>query len=74
MITHNSSFVIGVIFLAWLGVGILTEFDVAGRDDLTAILPANSDWAIPLWLVSHGDLHRSEKVQEMLSHIKALRN
>ena len=59
---------------AGLGLGILTEFDVAGRDDLTAVLPENSDWDIPLWLVSHVDLHRTEKVQEMLTHIKALRN
>lgn len=59
---------------AGLGLGILTEFDAASRDDLTAVLPANPDWDVPLWLVSHVDLHRTEKVQEMLSHIKALRN
>ena len=58
---------------AGLGLGILSEFDVAGRDDLTAVLPANPDWDIPLWLVSHVDLHRTEKVQEMLSHLKTLR-
>ena len=59
---------------AGLGLGILTEFDVAERNDLTPVLPANPDWDVPLWLVSHVDLHRTEKVQEMLSHIKALRN
>lgn len=58
---------------AGLGLGILTEFDAAGRDDLTPVLPANPDWDVPLWLVSHVDLHRTEKVQAMLSHIKALR-
>ena len=60
--------------LAGLGLGILTEFDVVGGDDLTPVLPANTEWDIPLWLVSHVDLHRTEKVQEMLSHIKAIRN
>ena len=59
---------------AGLGLGILTEFDVAGRDDLTPVLPANPDWDVPLWLVSHVDLHRTEKVQEMLARIKALRH
>lgn len=59
---------------AGLGLGILTEFDVTGREDLTPVLPANPNWDVPLWLVSHVDLHRTEKVQEMLSHIKALRD
>ncbi len=60
--------------LAGLGLGILTEFDVAGRTDLTPVLPRNHNWDVPLWLVTHVDLHRTEKVQEMLAHIKALRN
>lgn len=59
--------------LAGLGAGILNDFDVAGREDLVAILPHNEDWAVPLWLVTHVDLHRTEKVQEMLGHIKASR-
>ena len=59
--------------LAGLGIGILSEFDVAGRRDLTAVLPPNADWDVPLWLVTHVDLHRTEKVQRMLAHIKAIR-
>lgn len=59
--------------LGGLGLGILTEFDVADRSDLSPVLPHNPDWDIPLWLVTHVDLHRTEKVQEMLKHIKALR-
>ncbi len=58
--------------LAGLGLGILTEFDVADRDDVRALLPINEDWDIPLWLVTHVDLHRTEKVQEMLAHLKEL--
>lgn len=59
--------------LAGLGLGILSEFDVAGRRDLTAVFLPNKDWDVPLWLVTHVDLHRTEKVQRMLTHIKALR-
>lgn len=60
--------------LAGLGLGVLSEFDVAGRRDLCAMLPSNEDWAVPLWLVTHVDLHRTKKVQEMLTRIKALRS
>lgn len=59
--------------LAGLGLGVLSEYDVEGRDDLHAILPENEAWAVPLWLVTHVDLHRTEKVQEMLGHLKSLR-
>ena len=58
---------------AGLGLGILTEFDVANRSDLTPVLPRNHDWDVPLWLVTHVDLHRTKKVQEMVARIKALR-
>jgi DNA-binding transcriptional LysR family regulator len=60
--------------LAGLGLGILSEFDVAGRRDLHAVLPTKKHWAVPLWLVTHVDLHRTGKVQEMLKRIKALRS
>jgi DNA-binding transcriptional LysR family regulator len=57
--------------LAGLGAGILSDLDVADRKDLIPVLPQNEDWAVPLWIVTHVDLHRTEKVQEMLGHIKA---
>lgn len=58
--------------LAGLGIGILSDFDVAGRTDVHAVLPANDNWAVPLWLVTHVDLHRTEKVQAMLRCIKTI--
>lgn len=69
----NDNMVVREAVLAGLGLGVLSEFDVAGRHDLCAVLPSNEDWAIPLWLVTHVDLHRTEKVQEMLTRIKACR-
>lgn len=56
-----------------LGLGVLSELDFAGRSDLRALLPDNSDWHVPLWLVTHVDLHRTEKVQAMLAHLKDAR-
>ncbi len=59
--------------LAGLGIGILSEVDAAAREDVHAVLPPNRAWVAPLWLVTHMDLHRTEKVQAMLRCIKALR-
>jgi len=37
------------------------------------ILPPNQEWFVPIWLVTHVDLHRTEKVQAMLKCIKSAR-
>jgi len=55
-----------------LGVGFLP----VARSDLTADLhqigPALEEWTVNVWLVTHVDLHRTDKVQAMLSCLKAL--
>jgi hypothetical protein len=40
-----------------------------GQVDLTP----NQEWSVPIWLVTHVDLHRTEKVQAMLRCIKSTR-
>lgn len=55
---------------AGLGLGVLSDLDAAGQPELRAVLPPQPDWAVPLWLVTHIDLHRTEKVQAMLSFLK----
>lgn len=55
-----------------LGIGFMSNAEALKRGNLHPILPANDDWAITGWLVTHVDLHRTEKVQAMLTCIKAL--
>jgi DNA-binding transcriptional LysR family regulator len=33
-------------------------------------MPPRPEWAAPLWLVTHMDLHRTTKVQAFLTHLK----
>ena len=33
-------------------------------------MPTLPEWEVPLWLVTHVDLHRTTKVQAFLQHIK----
>lgn len=55
---------------AGVGLGFLTELEANAHSGLHKILPDNDQWRIPLWLVTHIDLHRTEKVQKMLACLK----
>ena len=35
------------------------------------VLPPSEEWSVPLWIVTHADLHRTAKVQAFLAHVKA---
>lgn len=59
---------------AGVGMGFLSSFEVEGRHDMVQIFAPQDDWRIPLWLVTHVDLHRTAKVQAMLSYIKRYRS
>lgn len=56
---------------AGLGIGFCTPSETRREPDLIEILPARPEWAAPLWLVTHVDLHRTAKVQAFLSHLKS---
>ncbi len=59
---------------AGIGMGFLGDHEAQAFTSLHRVLPPNKDWTVPLWLVTHVDLHRTEKVQEMLGHIKTVRS
>lgn len=67
-VSDDTSFTDAV--LSGAGIGFLTQFDTAGRQDLHEVLPPRPEWQAPLWLVTHVDLHRTPKVQAALSLLK----
>lgn len=56
---------------AGVGMGFMGTHEASVRGKLHAILPPNANWVVNGWLVTHVDLHRTEKVQAMLKCIKA---
>lgn len=56
---------------AGAGIGFLSHYIAAEDPDLVEVMPPREDWAPPLWLVTHVDLHRTVKVQSFLAHLKA---
>ena len=56
---------------AALGIGFL-PFRIGTTDPgLVEVMPPQSDWEAPLWIVTHVDLHRTLKVQSFLTHLRA---
>lgn len=49
-----------------LGLGILPEGMARGAGDLVEVVAPRPDWDVPLWLVTHVDLHWTPKVQAVL--------
>lgn len=55
---------------AGAGLGFVSIWDAPRHPDLVQVLPPREDWAAPLWLVTHVDLHRTLKVQAFLRFLK----
>jgi len=55
-----------------LGLGFVPEFEATGNSDLVAVIPPSGEWSATLWVVTHVDLHRTEKVQAFLSWVRKL--
>lgn len=52
------------------GLGFLPVRPARARSDLVEVMPPRLEWEVPLWLVTHVDLHRSAKVQAFLAALK----
>jgi DNA-binding transcriptional LysR family regulator len=55
---------------AGVGAGFLLTSDAKTRDDLIPLLLNQEGWTLSNWLVTHVDLHRTPKVQAVLSYLK----
>ena len=53
------------------GIGFLPLWEAAQHDDLLEIMPPLKEWEVQMWLVTHVDLHRTIKVQTLLTHLKS---
>ena len=53
-----------------LGIGFLFEQDAITHTDLIETFPSKKEWQATNWILTHGDLHRSEKIQAFLKLLK----
>lgn len=59
-----------VAIKAGAGIGFAAVLEAQRDDDLIEVIPRQDDWSVPLWIVTHVDLHRTTKVQTFLSFLK----
>jgi len=57
--------------LEGMGIGFYPEPYAKQHSDLVQVMPPRPEWLVPLWLVTHVDLHRTAKVQAFLRILKA---
>lgn len=57
--------------LSGAGIGFVTKEDAVSRPELVEIAAPRPEWAAPLWLVTHVDLHRTSKVQALVKFLKS---
>lgn len=55
---------------AGLGIGFCNTHHASQNPELVEVFPPRPEWAAPLWIVTHVDLHRTLKVQSFLAHLK----
>lgn len=53
-----------------LGAGFLPSYLAHHFHSLSEVIPSEPDWYVPLWIVTHVDLHQNAKVQSFLKIIK----
>jgi len=46
-----------------MGIGICPTFLASESKDLKLVMPIVDEWSSDLWVVTHVDLHRTEKVK-----------
>jgi DNA-binding transcriptional LysR family regulator len=52
------------------GIGLGFALTETAPEPLVQVLPPRPDWEVPLWLVTHVDLHRTAKVQAVVGALK----
>ncbi len=55
---------------AGVGIGFMPCTRADTLPDLVQVAPPRPEWSVPLWLLSHVDLHRTAKVQALTAFLK----
>jgi DNA-binding transcriptional LysR family regulator len=52
------------------GIGFMPSVEARRDPGLVEVMPSLPEWEVALWLVTHVDLHRTNKVQTFLRYMK----
>ena len=71
VLRSGSQRVLADALVAGVGIGFMPTFQAQLTPELHPVLSSRPDWSIPLWLVTHVDLHRTAKVQAIAKALLA---
>ncbi|MEM6954614.1 MAG: LysR family transcriptional regulator [Myxococcota bacterium] len=57
---------------AGVGLGFLLTDYAEARDELVELMAPRPEWEVPVWVVTHTDLHRTPKVKAFIDHLREL--
>lgn len=66
----NEAAALAAALRAGAGIGFLAVCAAREFPDLVEVMPPLPEWAAPLWIVTHVDLHRTNKVQAFVRLLK----
>lgn len=66
----NSGYAMQEAVRAGAGIGFMAVWEAERHPGLVQVMPPQPDWSGALWLVTHVDLHRTNKVQSFLRFLK----
>lgn len=53
------------------GLGLVEHSDIEANSELLEVLPKDPPIVIPVWLVTHMDVHRTKLIQAFVKHLRA---
>ena len=62
--------VVDIAVKAGIGVGFVPLENAKSAPNLVEVVPRRRAWSVPMWLVTHMDLHRSPKIQAFVEHCR----
>lgn len=62
--------IMGEAILAGAGIGFVPTHELRSHPELVEVIEPRAEWSVPLWLVTHVDLHRTAKVRSFLEFLK----
>jgi DNA-binding transcriptional LysR family regulator len=66
----NQNHVMRAALLGGLGIGFASAHTASINPDLIEVIAPRPEWAVPIWICTHVDLHRTAKVQAFLAIVK----
>lgn len=65
VISNNSEFDFQAIQNG-IGLGFIPDLHIANDPEFDVVIEGGDDWNVPIWLATHVDVHRTDKIQSFL--------